>query len=811
MSLIHWWPLTGDTQDKMTGVVSTSSGTTIVNGKIGQAYSFDGVTGTTISAPYKQTINSNKFSFGFWIKLNSNWTGWGQVFTVGIVGTSWTHIRIGIDINNEKIAFFSVSDGTNYVGTSGPSHTLTTDVWYHIFCTYDNGLMTMYVNGAPATRKATYSPSFGPKLNDAAVISIGGNGSEVGECIINDVRIYNNVLSQSEIYDLSKGLMLHYNFDDWYGESTINLLPLEQQTQSNTAGTITITEGLVNGGTYTLSTYITRQPSCTATNPRLTLRFFYSDGTDKAYLKYNDGGASYPKDGIERYYYITATADPTKTLTGVGGWLMDHSSGTGKQITATRSQLELKDHPTPYAPTNRVGRIADCSGLNRNGVIYGNINLTQEGNYGTYTLTNTGSAESLVMENTSCIIGDLGSEFTPEAFSLFFSGNVREFGAQGSGLFCLSNASTRPTDYLNSTLRQYDWNFRINNVADDTQATISYDLIIPGEWHHYAIVWDGSTLYGYRDGKLINSKEANFTPNSFRYVFLGLDFAGGMGRNATVSWSNFKLYSTAFTTSEVKSIFEGKGYVTNTNSIQSGEFVEGAEKVECVSNYVFEAKEINEDLYEDYELLEYIQSSGTQYIDTGYVNTSSDYTYELDMAWTGTDVSRFESFIGFMHSSTIPRAALHKYSGSLMFGGDATTNATEVIPVANERFWYKGKFKSGDQKLYKNNELIAQNSNSFNHSDNTLSVYIFGRNNSGKNLSYMRLYEANIYEGDTLVRHYIPMRRKSDGALGLYEEKQKEFFINQGTSTFVPGETITSNYSLIHSNGNCSSNEFIEF
>jgi hypothetical protein len=94
------------------------------------------------------------------------------------------------------------------------------------------------------------------------------------------------------------------------------------------------------------------------------------------------------------------------------------------------------------------------------------------------------------------------------------------------------------------------------------------------------------------------------------------------------------------------------------------------------------------------------------------------------MAWTGTATGTFYSFIGYMHSSTIPRAALHNYSGKLMFGADATT-VSDVAPVSGERYVYYGDFKSGAQKLYKNGEQIASNTTSFNHSANTLSTHIF--------------------------------------------------------------------------------------
>jgi hypothetical protein len=228
MAMIHWWPLIDNTKDQITLTnLTNKSATQVTTGKFGKAYSFSGASGVCLQHAYAQEINPSCFSFSFWIKLSSSWTGWGQVFTIGKVGTSWTDIRAGVDINADRKPYFSVSNGSSSVSTGGPNHAaLTVGVWYHIACTFNNKVMKMYVNGAPASSKAEVTASFLPSFTDATVISIGGNGSEVGECEMTDVRVYDYAISQAEAKELSKAQIIHYTFNDTMAENTTNLLPL---------------------------------------------------------------------------------------------------------------------------------------------------------------------------------------------------------------------------------------------------------------------------------------------------------------------------------------------------------------------------------------------------------------------------------------------------------------------------------------------------------------------------------------------------------------------------------------------------------
>lgn len=200
----------------------------------------------------------------------------------------------------------------------------------------------------------------------------------------------------------------------------------------------------------------------------------------------------------------------------------------------------------------------------------------------------------------------------------------------------------------------------------------------------------------------------------------------------------------------------------------------------------------------EYQQVKYIESSGTQYINTNYIPKVNNVNLELDIAWVGNTLGAFETFMGFMKSTTEnnPRIGLHKYSSKLMFGANSTTTS-EIAPVKNERFIYRGDFTSGAQKLYKNGTQIASNSTTYNFSTNTCPVYIFARYcPNSMNYSTIRVYRAKIYEGTTLKMDFIPCYRKSDNVIGLYDLVNGTFYTNAGSGTFIKGNDIKDSFKI---------------
>jgi len=55
-----------------------------------------------------------------------------------------------------------------------------------------------------------------------------------------------------------------------------------------------------------------------------------------------------------------------------------------------------------------------------------------------------------------------------------------------------------------------------------------------------------------------------------------------------------------------------------------------------------------------------------------------------------------------------------------------------------------------------------------------------------------KIYYFKMYNGNNLVRDFIPAKRNSDGVLGMYDTVSNTFFTNAGSGDFIAGYGIAS-------------------
>ena len=174
--------------------------------------------------------------------------------------------------------------------------------------------------------------------------------------------------------------------------------------------------------------------------------------------------------------------------------------------------------------------------------------------------------------------------------------------------------------------------------------------------------------------------------------------------------------------------------------------------------------------------LEYIQSSGAQYVDTTFVpNQNSRVVLDgyNDSASSGWTYGTWESATSKQFAGSCNKSYAARY-------GSANATLTENIPVGPVHF---------DQN--KNTYNVNGSSGSFAAQTFSCeySIYLFAINAAGSVSSGKftgKIYSCQIYDNGLLERDYIPAMLVN-GEVGLYDRANGEFYRNAGSGEFVAG------------------------
>lgn len=216
-----------------------------------------------------------------------------------------------------------------------------------------------------------------------------------------------------------------------------------------------------------------------------------------------------------------------------------------------------------------------------------------------------------------------------------------------------------------------------------------------------------------------------------------------------------------------------------------------------------------------YSPIEYLQFTGTQYIDTGAIvdsNTGFDITFEV---LNGQSNSPYYNLFGvrgndssggtgetqnFFRIDTIPvdsnSGTEFKY-GSTVYNSGITNTSKINIKLINKIYT-----KPDGSTITVAGDITSG-----------LSMYIGCINKAGEaygNKSSMKLDRFKIYNGSTLAHDFIPVQRVSDKVLGLYDLKTSTFKTNLGSGVFTsnlmndPSSLAYFNGDSLQSQGNLS-------
>lgn len=588
MALQIWLPLNGNLNNQGLNTY-TISNTGVIDslGKIGSCYSYSKqytlISGDIIS-------NLSKFSISCWVYLTNASTY--NIFTSENSSGYWQFL-----LGNNSI---KVRDSVSGLSGSRIDKTITaipSSVWVHVTVVYDEGVVKVYQNGV---LKDTLTFHSGATMNTHDKMYIGADGlnntsSYPGNCKINDFRVYNHCLSDKEVSEISKGLILHYKLSENY-QTLNNSFKYPTFNTSSGHGGWSHWAPSNNTGTYSQNKnreYIYRDTQTYS-------HYFEHTSGANYYICYQspafEGGyrsaqaiikmpnGEDPRGHVWFGHNANVGTNPPTTFTQLvdGFWLMKHegfqqdgsndlvsigiSHNKGVYVSEAYLENDKKVCSDIFSTNNNV---IDCSGYTREGEIIGNLTTNSDAPRYDYVTSFDGKS---YIQITSPSVEVRSVSFwakwnsIPSGQSVVFVDQKSKmgFGLMSTGILCSCNGIS--TNTFNKT------------------------SIVANKWYHFVIVNTGTAPTSKNRDLFINGVKQIPTSNASNWTF-DIDYLQ-VGKRSTTSdgfvgsISDFRMYVTPLTDNDVMDLYSTSTSVDNFGNLHCYEVDESTEnlfKVEYIN------------------------------------------------------------------------------------------------------------------------------------------------------------------------------------------------------------------------------------
>lgn len=194
-------------------------------------------------------------------------------------------------------------------------------------------------------------------------------------------------------------------------------------------------------------------------------------------------------------------------------------------------------------------------------------------------------------------------------------------------------------------------------------------------------------------------------------------------------------------------------------------------------------------LPKEYQKIEYIESNGTQWINTEIYPTNNTIKLEVKIAYNDTKTGQL---MGSGTSGT-ERFNFGIEGSRFRFGfGDKWFDAHSDVLKANTEphIWIlDANTKTGSIDGIKQTATTNVYSPS-----GSRAIILFARGMSSvaesSNKTRGKLYYTKIWNNGDLVRDMVPCYRKSDNEIGMYDIANDTFYTNKGSDTFIAGPDV---------------------
>lgn len=223
---------------------------------------------------------------------------------------------------------------------------------------------------------------------------------------------------------------------------------------------------------------------------------------------------------------------------------------------------------------------------------------------------------------------------------------------------------------------------------------------------------------------------------------------------------------------------------------------------------VGDCAEKRSDIPSGYEQLTYLESTGTQYIDTG-IKVEDIYGFDIKYQSTGKIPNKAATIMvsalnAIMGVNAVQDAAIKSFDTKIWFSYTDTKQSITAmmfggtsfsIPYATLDEYYNTihhiTFETDGTVLYNGTVKgsAARRTDPEKMTNKGITLYLFDVHNlwgTYRFYSQTRMYDVKFFAQDgTLLGDFVPCKRVSDSVLGMYDVVSGTFFINQGTGTFL--------------------------
>ncbi len=186
-------------------------------------------------------------------------------------------------------------------------------------------------------------------------------------------------------------------------------------------------------------------------------------------------------------------------------------------------------------------------------------------------------------------------------------------------------------------------------------------------------------------------------------------------------------------------------------------------------------------LPEGYTQLEYIQSTGIQYINTEF-NPNNDT--RVDIICEPTATGTWKGIFGARKSASVDEFGVDIPSATLIRSTYGTESQNLTVSTIMQKF-----------SIVKNKNICTVNGAAITNTKQTFTtsfpIRLFDKNSGGSAWGQvsMKLYSCQIYDNDIPVRNFIPCENPSR-VIGLYDLIGKKFYTNAVAGNFTAGPEV---------------------